>query len=179
MLGVSILIIVMSVMNGFRIDLTNKILGFNPHIVIQPYSKKIDDKLKEILIQKYENISVRDSFSGEGIVITNNITKGIYIKGTNDFSFLNDLIIDGNLNSFEKNSIIIGKELAINLGVVAGDTINVMSPNFIGTPLGGIPKQEIFTINSIFSSGFFEFDQNVVLLNLDDSYPFLKNKKIH
>ena len=141
MLGVSILIIVMSVMNGFRIDLTNKILGFNPHIVIQPYSKKIDDKLKEILIQKYENISVRDSFSGEGIVITNNITKGIYIKGTNDFSFLNDLIIDGNLNSFEKNSIIIGKELAINLGVVAGDTINVMSPNFIGIPLKFLNKK--------------------------------------
>ena len=177
MLGVSILIIVMSVMNGFRIDLTNKILGFNPHIVIQPYSKKIDDKLKEILIKKYENISVRDAFSGEGIVITNNITKGIYIKGTNDFSFLNDLIIDGNLNSFEKNSIIIGKELAINLGVVAGDRINVMSPNFIGTPLGGIPKQEIFTINSIFSSGFFEFDQNVVLLNLDDSLSFFEKQK--
>ncbi len=177
MLGVSILIIVMSVMNGFRTDLTNKILGFNPHIVVQPYSKKIDNSFKETIKKKYDNLVLRDSYSGEGVVIVNNITKGILIKGADNFNFLEDLIIDGNLDLFNNNSIIIGKELANNLGVVTGDKINIMSPNFIGTPLGGIPKQEIFEINSVFSSGFFEFDQNVVFLNLKDAMSFFDKNK--
>ena len=82
MLGVAILIIVMSVMNGFRTDLTNKILGFNPHIIIKPYNDvKIDSKLKDQLNKNFPNIQVLDSFSGEGVVINNEYAKGIIIKG--------------------------------------------------------------------------------------------------
>ena len=82
MLGVAILIIVMSVMNGFRTELTNKILGFNPHLTIKPYnSEKINLKFREQLIENFPNIQILDSYSGEGVVINNNYAKGIIIKG--------------------------------------------------------------------------------------------------
>ena len=70
MLGVAILIIVMSVMNGFKTDLTNKILGLNPHIVIQPNSFKIDDKLYQKTKNEFNKINLSKSYSGEGIIIS-------------------------------------------------------------------------------------------------------------
>ena len=82
MLGVAILIIVMSVMNGFRTELINKILGFNPHITIKPYNnEKIDSKFKDQLIKIFLIYKILDSLSGEGVVINNDYAKGIMIKG--------------------------------------------------------------------------------------------------
>ena len=83
MLGVAILIIVMSVMNGFKTDLTNKILGLNPHIVIQPNSFVIDDNYILKLKDNFEDISVSKTYSGEGIIIINDKAKGIIFKGVN------------------------------------------------------------------------------------------------
>ena len=83
MLGVSILIIVMSVMNGFKTDLTKKILGLNPHIVIQPNSFIINDEYISKLINKLPDINVSKSFSGEGIIINNDNAKGVILKGIN------------------------------------------------------------------------------------------------
>ena len=83
MLGVAILIIVMSVMNGFKTDLTNKILGLNPHLVIQPNSFKISENFISNLKKNFQDISLSKSYSGEGIIINNNNAKGIIIKGIN------------------------------------------------------------------------------------------------
>ena len=109
--------------------------------------------------------------------MTNESIKGILIKGVKKNEFLESNIIEGNINSFEKGKIIIGKELAINLGVIIGDKINIMSSAFIGTPLGSVPSQDIFEIIAIFSSGFYEFDQNVAFLNLEDSLLFFNKDK--
>ena len=81
MLGVAILIIVMSVMNGFKTDLTNKILGLNPHIVIQSNSFAIDDNYILKLKDNLKDISVSKTYSGEGIIIINDKAKGIIFKG--------------------------------------------------------------------------------------------------
>ena len=83
MLGVAILIIVMSVMNGFKTDLTKKILGLNPHIVIQPNSFIIDDNYILKLKDNFSGIKVSKSFSGEGIIIKNDNAKGVIFKGIN------------------------------------------------------------------------------------------------
>ena len=80
MLGVAILIIVMSVMNGFKTDLTNKILGLNPHIVIQPNSFKIDDNYITKIKNDFKSISLSKSYSGEGIILSNNNAKGSNFK---------------------------------------------------------------------------------------------------
>ena len=102
MLGVAILIIVMSVMNGFKTDLTKKILGLNPHIVIQPNSFTIDKTYISKLKKKFKDINLNKSFSGEGIIISNDNAKGVILKGINknekrSIEFLNKNIKSGSI----------------------------------------------------------------------------------
>ena len=87
MLGVAILIIVMSVMNGFKTDLTNKILGLNPHLVIEPNGFKIDDEFISKLKKDFKDISLSKSYAGEGIIIINESAKGVILKGVNRAEF--------------------------------------------------------------------------------------------
>ena len=122
MLGVAILIIVMSVMNGFKTDLTKKILGLNPHIVIQPNGFKIDEEFTENLKKKFNEINISKAYSGEGIVINNDNAKGIIIKGIDlnnkkNIKFIKENISEGDLKEFEKNTALIGVELAFNLNL--------------------------------------------------------------
>ena len=123
MLGVAVLIIVMSVMNGFRTELTNKILGFNPHVTIKPYNnEKIDLKYKDQLNKNFPNIQVLDSYNGEAVVINNDYAKGIMIKGLDSKDkknsvFLKKILVEGEINKIKKGQIIVGKELAIELNL--------------------------------------------------------------
>ena len=174
MLGVAILIIVMSVMNGFKTDLTKKILGLNPHIVIQPNSSNIDEKFISKLKENFEDISLSKSYSGEGIVISNDNAKGVILKGVdkkekNVIKFLNSYISRGDLSNFNSNDVLIGTELAFNHNLKVGDTLNLMSSTFITTPIGTLPKQQNFKVAGVFNTGFLEFDQNVVFLNIYDA----------
>ena len=178
MLGVAILIIVMSVMNGFRTDLTNKILGFNPHLIIKPYNdKKIDNNFKKNLNERFKEVEYLDSFSGEGVVMKTESTKGVIIKGLDqnnqkNLSFLKKILIEGDNFKIKNNEVVIGKQLAIDLNLQVGDKINLLSSSFISTPFGGLPKQEVYIVQGIFSSGFYEFDQNVIFLNLKQTLNF-------
>ena len=174
MLGVAILIIVMSVMNGFKIDLTKKILGLNPHIVIQPNSFIIDDSYISKLKNTFPDIKIIKSFSGEGIIINNDNAKGVIFKGINkdekrSVEFLDKNITSGNVKAFNKNQVFIGTELAYNLNLQKGDKINLMSSAFVATPLGSLPKQESFKIAGTFTTGFLEFDQNIIFLEIKDA----------
>ena len=174
MLGVAILIIVMSVMNGFKTDLTKKILGLNPHIVIEPNSFQIDKTFTDKLSQDFKEISFSKSYTGEGIIISEKNAKGVILKGVNKnekntIKFFENYITQGNLKNFETSKIFIGSELAYNLNLKEGDSLNLMSSAFISTPLGSLPKQEVFKIAGIFNTGFLEFDQNIIFLNLRDA----------
>ncbi len=173
MLGVAILIIVMSVMNGFRSDLTEKIIGLNPHLILQFNNEKDLKNTKKILSIKYKNINMTESISGEGIILTNSKAKGIFIKGINTKykfqSFKNKEITKGNLKDFTTGTVMIGGELAYNLNLEIGDKINIISSSFIDTPFGSIPMQDNFRIAGLFNSGFYEFDQNLIYLELNDS----------
>ena len=173
MLGVAILIIVMSVMNGFRSDLTEKIIGLNPHLILQFNNEKDLKNTKKIFSIKYKNINMTESISGEGIILTNNKAKGIFIKGINTKdkfqSFKNKEITKGNLKDFTAGTVMIGGELAYNLNLEIGDKINIVSSSFIDTPFGSIPMQDNFRIAGLFNSGFYEFDQNLIYLELNDS----------
>ena len=173
MLGVAILITVMSVMNGFKTDLTNKILGLNPHIVIQPNGFKIDDQYILKLKNDFKEINLSKSFTGEGIVLSNEIAKGVILKGVDKNEkkieeFFEKFITKGKLNNFDTNSVFIGTELAFDLNLKEGDMLSLMTSSFIMTPLGSLPKQENFKIAGIFNTGFLEFDQNVIFLNIGD-----------
>ena len=174
-LGVAILIIVMSVMNGFRTELINKILGFNPHIIVKPYNKKIDkENLYKLDSIKTDISRTAFTFSGQGILISKENTIGILVRSylQNDIykiDLINKGIIDGSLNSFNKNTISIGKELAISLNLIVGDEITLMSTSNLQTPFGNLPLQEKFKISSVFSTGLAEFDQNVIFMPFENA----------
>ena len=181
MLGVSILIIVMSIMNGFKTDLTKKILGLNPHVIIQPNGFEINESYISKLKSDFSNISFSRSFSGEGIIISNNSAKGVILKGINKkekkiIEFFENFLTKGNLNNLDNNNIFIGNELAFNLNLKKGDSLSIMSSAFVATPFGSLPKQENFKVAGIFSTGFLEFDQNIIFLNIQDALSIFDKK---
>ena len=169
-LGVAVLIIVMSVMNGFRAELINKIVGFNAHVVVDPYEKEIEKtKLDN---KKLNEISTDLIFSnnGEAGILNKDFTKGIILRGYNKKNF-SQLQIIKNQNFVGKNNLInnnisIGKELSFALNLKIGDRISIMSSTGIETIIGNLPKQKTFIVNSLFDSGFAEFDQSVAFINL-------------
>jgi len=184
-LGVAVLIIVMSVMNGFRTELINKIVGFNAHVTVKPYETSINKK--ELNHKSLEKISKELIFSnsGEAIIISKDYTKGLVLRGYNskDFPKL-DVVKKGNFvgqsNQLIKNSISIGKELSFDLNLSVGDIVSIISPIGIETIIGSLPKQETFVINSIFDSGLADFDSNIAFINLntlENFFSFNKEKR--
>ena len=171
-LGVAVLIIVMSVMNGFRSELTKKIIGFNAHITINSYDSFLDNE--KINDQKLKRIIEKSIISNnaEGIIIHKDYTKGILLKGYKSRDFQNLDIVEkksffGNRNLNFK-TISIGRELSYILNVKIGDKITIMSPSGIQTIIGKLPKQEVYSISSIFETGIVDFDQNVAFININD-----------
>ncbi len=171
-LGVAVLIIVMSVMNGFRTELVNKIIGFNAHIIVEPYSDSIKNSYPNDKTLQEISEHIIYTTSSEGVMIGKGLTKGLSIRGysPNDFlklKFIKNKKFIGNPNKLIKNGISIGKSLSIDYNLSLGDRISIMSTSGIETIVGAIPKQETFLITSIFDSGLSDFDRNVAFLNIE------------
>tara|TARA_B100000963_G_scaffold105301_1_gene91243 strand:+ start:453 stop:1682 length:1230 start_codon:yes stop_codon:yes gene_type:complete len=170
-LGVAVLIIVMSVMNGFRTELINKIVGFNSHLTVDPYNNKIEiNTVNQDLKGISKNLIL--SNSGEAIIIKSETSKGILLRGykSSDFSklkiFENELSLGDN-KKLSKNDISIGKELSFTLNLNIGDSITLMSSVGVETIIGNLPRQKTFFVSSIFESGMTEFDNNIAFINLE------------
>ena len=171
-LGVAVLIIVMSVMNGFRSELINKIVGFNAHVTVKPYENAIDIKKLNNKNLKIISNELVFSNSGEAIVINKDYTKGLLLRGYKREDFLKLEIVKqnsfiGNPDDLYENNISIGKELSFDLNLKLGDKIMIMSPSGIQTIIGDLPKQQSFIINSIYDSGLAEFNKNVAFININ------------
>ena len=174
-LGVAVLIIVMSVMNGFRSELIDKIVGFNAHAIVKPYNKPLKFKYDgDLAINIFSN-------DGEAVILNKDNTKGVLLKGylENDFK---DLKIMNNQEFFGyknliNNSISIGREMSFNLNVDIGDTITIMSPSGVQTLVGSLPKQESFKIISIFDSGLSDYNENIAYINLETLETFFDKNK--
>ena len=174
-LGVAVLIIVMSVMNGFRTELIEKIVGFNAHAVVKPYDKKL------AFTSDYEFGKAILSNDGEAVIFYNNSTKGVLLKGylVKDFK---ELEISNNEKYFgsknlNKNTISIGRDLSNILGLDIGDEVSITSPSGVSTLVGSLPKQNLFQIISIFESGLSEFDENIAYINLKTLENFFDKDK--
>jgi len=177
-LGVAVLIIVMSVMNGFRTELISKIVGFNAHVTVKPYENSINvDKLNDNNLKLISKELIFTN-SGEAIVISKDYTKGLVLRGYNskDFPKL-DVVKNGNLigesKDLIKNNISIGRELGFNLNLSVGDRISIMSPSGVKTIIGSLPKQKTFIVSSIFDSGLADFDANIAFININTLETFL------
>ncbi len=181
-LGVAVLIVVMSVMNGFRTELINKINGFNPHLKI------FADQVNQIDLKKLNNKEIKNisdqfflSNSGEAVIIHNSYTKGIILRGYLEDDFKKLKVIKnenffGN-KSISYNHISIGKELSFVLNVDVGDKINIISPSSVMSIAGSLPKQKSFIVESIFESEMAQFNQNIAFLNLSDLEDFFNFKR--
>ncbi len=171
-LGVMTLIIVMSVMNGYEVELVKKILGINGHISISKYNQKIINY--NSLIEKIkiiENIAyVTPLVTGQALAEGNDNASGVIVKGI-DYNALNNkpimtgaFIVKNKQSNFNKNEIYIGNTLANNLGLHMGDEIRLIAPKFHTTLLGTIPKIKTFYVSGIFDIGMYEYNSSTVFI---------------
>ena len=141
---------------------------------MQPNSFQIDESYISKLKKEFEKITISRTYSGEAIIISDNNAKGLILKGIdksekNIVEFFDSFASQGNLNNLNANKVFIGSELSFNLNLKIGDTINLMSSSFVGTPFGNLPKQEAFEVAGVFNTGFIEFDENIIFLNIEDA----------
>ena len=171
-LGVAVLIIVMSVMNGFRSDLIKKINGFNSHATVQSYNgqfnlNKIDNSN---LVSQIDGVMI--SNNGEGIIIKEKISKGILLRGYKKDDFKNLNIVKNKDFSgskiLNKKGISISREMGYDLGLDIGDKLSLVFSSFEDTIIGSLPKQKTFQITSFYNSGFNDFDKNIAFINIED-----------
>ena len=187
MLGVATIIVVMSVMNGFRTELVDRILGINGHLVIYgkngPFISNYNDIIKQI--SDVANVdAVTPHLEGQALAKTKATVSGVIIRGLNWsdlaakkllWKSLNQKTIDNYKN---KEEIIIGYRLAQRLNVNTGDFVTLISPNGMETALGVLPIKQNFKIAGLFDIGMYEYDNNFIFIPWKKAELFLSTKNI-
>ncbi|GDX36629.1 ABC transporter permease [Alphaproteobacteria bacterium] len=173
MIGVATLIIVMSVMNGFRHDLIERILGINSHLTIYSKTHQIKN-YQEILtkIRTLDNVSYANAIvESQAMLSTKSKNAGGLIRGISSEDLLNKQLIRENITAGDinkindKNSIIIGSILAQNLSLKINDRLKIISAETNDTIIGAIPRIKTYTVAGIFDSGMYEYDSTTIFMN--------------
>ena len=193
-LGVAALIIVLAVMNGFETDLRNKILGINSHVVLMQYTGAMKDYQKVMNeVEQVEGVVASTPFIFSQAMLRNEgRTSGVILRGMSvdtAFKVINlGKMHEGNIEYLSEKQrstielgkdksalpgIVIGKELAKNMGLLLFDPVNIISPMGISTPMGMVPKMKRFVVVGIFDSGFYEYDSTLAYVSLRDCQDFL------
>lgn len=179
-IGVAALIIVMSVMNGFHIELTNNIVGLNGDITISPVEKVIPDHqnvIKKISEQKYVS-RVTPLVVGQALAIAGS-NSGVIIKGIDAVSlkFKGEIlgnVLEGGFSEYYGNDVVaVGSELARNMGLFAGSKVKLIAPNLLSTAFGSMPRAKDFTVIAVFNSGLYDYDAATMLMPLAAAQKFL------
>lgn len=193
-LGVAALIIVLAVMNGFETDLRNKILGINSHIVLMEYNGTM--KQYPQVIKNIENVpgvvAATPFIYSQAMVKSGNSASGVVLRGLQVESAFQVITLgkmkEGKMDFLQVDrrpteqidpslvdlpGIIVGKELAKNLGIFLYEPISIVSPTGMVTPMGMIPRMKRFLVVGIFDSGFYEYDSTLAFLSLKDCQEFL------
>lgn len=178
MLGVAALVVVMSVMNGVRSDLFDKIVGLNGHAVVQGFGGRLDD-WQDVLKQAKATPGVVSAtplieqpllgtFSGrvEGILV-----RGMTVNDIRGNETLNAKVLQGNMASLTPGSghVAIGSELARNLGATVGSNLTIINPAGRSTPFGTVPREISYRISAIFEIGVYDFDKAYVVMPMEDA----------
>ena len=168
-IGVGAIIIVMSVMNGFREEITSRLLGINGHLNIYSDKNEILKDELDYFLQLNNNVLLTPLTQTQALLISKDSSKGVFLRGY-DLNFLSEShfiynkIKQGKLFS-NKNEIIIGYALAKNLGLMIGDKIKIAIPKTDKTIFGNIPRFKTLNIVGIFNLGMYEYDSNFVFTN--------------
>ncbi len=174
MLGVMALIVVLSVMKGFEKDLRDKILGANAHIVILRLGGEMGD-YREILrkVRGVDGVVGASPFVYlQGMLISGRMTRGVLLKGVDvegvrDVTVLPERIVRGSIEALEEGpGVLVGEELAKDLGLDVGDRVELLSPSGIPTPYGMVPARARLVVRGIFRFGMYEYDSNLAFTSL-------------
>ncbi len=183
-LGVATLIIVMAVMNGFRTELLNKILGINGHVVAQPLDgpltdyAAVADRLSKVsgvkfVIPLVEGQALASSPSASGGVLV----RGLRAQDLGKLQLVSRTIRDGSLENFDDGGgVLIGKRLADQLGLRVGDTLTLVSPRGAVTPMGVTPRIKGYTVAGVFEIGMSEYDGAFVFMPLQEAQAYFNRE---
>ena len=186
-LGVATLIVVMSVMNGFRTELVDRILGINGHLIVYKKNGLSIENYHKIVNQISDTqnvIAVTPYLEGQALAKTKNSVSGIIIRGTkwSDlpakkllWKSLDEITIE---NFKTKENIILGYRLAQRLNLRVGDYISLISPNVMETAIGVLPIKQNFIVGGFFDIGMYEYDNNFIFIPWEKAEKFLSTKQI-
>lgn len=184
MLGVATLIIVMSVMNGFKEELLGRVLGLNGQMGVYPAwgDTLADFEKKKEAVQKVAGVSaVIPVVDGQVMASSGDSSSGVMVRGMMADDFKNrDILMDkyrgADLADFEGNSVILGYRLASKMAVRPGDVITLVSPKGNITAFGTIPKMKSYRVLGTFDTGMFEYDGNFIFMPLAEAQKFFMTK---
>ena len=179
MLSVAMLVVVMSVMNGFRAELLDRITGLNGHAVVQAYGGRLDD-WEDVLVEVRETDGITNAtpMVEQPLLATlNGRAEAVLVRGnlTEDINRLAPNVLMGDLQSLGPGSrnIAIGSRLALKMGARMGDTLTVINPQGRTTAFGTVPRQIGYTITGIFEVGIYEFDERMVIMSMESAQTLL------
>ena len=183
-LGVATLIIVMSVMNGFREELTSKILGINGHLKIKSTftgGLKNDSELQSKIVETNKSLKIHKVVSSQGLLSFKKYSSGVLIKGVTENFFLERNILTKSIssefiNDFKNNSgIFVGEKLKKKLGLNIGDYLTILSSKNYETLFGNLPRSANFKVVGFFDVGMYEYDMSLIFMPINLLQNFLNN----
>jgi len=186
-LGVATLIVVMSVMNGFRAELVDRILGINGHLIVYKKNEPLISNYNEIvnkILDVTDVVAVTPHLEGQALAKTKNTVTGVIVRGTKWSDLAAKKLLWNSLdetafNNFKnKNQIIIGYRLAQRLNVKIGEYISLVSPNGIETALGSLPVSQNFIVGGYFDIGMYEYDNNFIFIPWEKAENFFSLRGI-
>ena len=179
MLGVAALVIVMSVMNGFRAELFDKIVGLNGHAIIQGYGGRLEN-WQSVLEQarKTPGVTRASPLIEQPLLASlNGRVEAILVRGNTaeDIRRIQPQVKAGSLAELRAgaSNVAIGARLAENLGAQVGDTITIINPQGRSTPFGTVPRQIAYRVAAIFEIGVYDYDQAFVVMPMQDAQTLL------
>ncbi|GLK78305.1 lipoprotein-releasing ABC transporter permease subunit [Methylopila turkensis] len=183
-LGVATLIIVMAVMNGFRTELLTKILGINGHVVVQPIDGPLTDfaQVAERLAKVNDVKFVIPLVEGQALASSPSASGGVLVRGLRaqdlgKLQLVSRTIRDGTLEGFDDGEgVLIGRRLADQLGLRAGDTLQLVTPKGAVTPMGVTPQIKSYRVAAIFEIGMSEYDAAFVFLPFAEAQAYFNRE---
>jgi lipoprotein-releasing system permease protein len=181
LLGVATLIIVMSVMNGFRQELISRILGLNGHLNVYAKGAPMINYMSIVdRIEQMEGVeSVRPMIEGQVLITVNGVAAGSMVRGLEreDFAtkpILSDSIEEGQLSDFKDNQVAIGVELAKRMNLKIGSEFTLLAPKGKASPFGTIPRSRIYTVGLTFDAGMYEYNNGFIFMPLESAQQFFQ-----
>ena len=179
MLSVAMLVIVMSVMNGFRAELLDKIVGLNGHAIVQAYGGRLDDweAVLRDLRATPDVVSASPLIEQPLLVTHEGRVEGVLVRGNTDADIraLSDKLVAGNLSELQPGAskVAIGARLAQNIGARVGDVITIINPQGRSTPFGTVPRQVGYQVAAIFEVGIYDYDEKFIVMPMKDAQTLL------